>query len=150
MSVSTARLKTLMAFISGSTACTNSPEFRSITNELNELYSVRHVRERRRRWLLEVLHTTRTLDTTLMVFTKHYNCQVGVPSLGGYLNALTNHSHPHFRRLATHHHARYKNGLVKKRNHYMHVAAAYPTGNNEVDWIIGEMHNCLVNVCALE
>ena len=150
MSLSPNRLATLKMLAGASPACNAPPGNRPILNELEALFETRAVRDRRRRWLLEALHATRALDSALRAITAHYGCTVQSPGLGPYLKALTGHPHPTLRRLPTHHHGRYKKGLVKRRNQLMHAADSYPTNAADAEWILAEMESCFALVLGLE
>jgi hypothetical protein len=98
--------------------------------------------------LLQVLHSTRALDSTLAVFTSYYAISVPRPSLGGYLRELTRHHVPGLGLLRESDRAQYKRTIVDKRNLYMHEAGTFPS-RGEISFLLSEMHACLARVLAL-
>jgi hypothetical protein len=53
---------------------TGNPQLSVLQAEFNEVYGVRKIRRASRRRLLEVLHSTRALDSTLKAFINHHGC----------------------------------------------------------------------------
>jgi hypothetical protein len=88
-------------------------------------------------WLLSVLHTTRTLDTTLSEILRYKGWQAQPPGLGKYLTVLSNNGV-----LWPSEKNDYSDKIVKKRNRYMHEAGAMPN-QLEADSLLSEMHACL-------
>src|SRR6266478_7446913 len=86
----------LQALISGLPCLAADPSLTSIQSEFAEVYAVRKVRRATRRRILEVLHSTRAVDTALRAFVVHHGCRTpGKPapnSLGQYLYALRDHT----------------------------------------------------------
>ena len=150
MSVSAARIRTLQALVAASPACSRSTTVLHINKEIQALDNARHAMPTARRWLLEVLHCTRALDSTLSAVIMHYHCPCLGNSLGKSLRALERHSLPTLARLAPGRAGHYQVTLVGHRNRYMHSANAYPPNSREADRIVGEMHSCLAEVLALE
>jgi hypothetical protein len=143
------RIRTIQAIIAGSPAIVNDPLYDVIIREFDEVYCARRVRIRDRRRLLQVLHSTRALDTCLRVFIDFHNCP-SARSLGGYLRSLQNHRSPTLRgRLSHPERHRFQNSITNNRNRYMHEAGAYPTDDNEVAQLLSEMQDCLLIVLAL-
>lgn len=97
MSVNKARIDTLRVVVAG-TPIANDPNYPSILGELNEVLSANKVSKKHRMWLLQVLHSTRALDSSLAAFVrqKPINPLPGrrANSLGRYLYLLANHTTP--------------------------------------------------------
>lgn len=93
---------------------------------------------RGRRQLLQVLHSTRALDTSL----KEYLASQGIPSsgssLGSYLYALANHSILAIAKLPKSDQQRYQLKIVDERNRYMHQAGACPASDAEIRILLSE------------
>jgi hypothetical protein len=149
MSLSLRRLQTFKALLAGSPACSSAPRLHAIINELDELFAVKKVSDKSRRAILEVLHATRTLDSSLQAINAHYLCNPLARSLGQYLQALTSHSHPTLKRLSKSQYGHYYYTIVRRRNRYMHSADSYPA-KGEVDHLISSMEACLAVVVGLE
>jgi hypothetical protein len=135
------RVDTLRLLIDGHRILRSSSKLTLITGELNRILASSVV-PKHNGWLLSVLHTTRTLDTALSEIVTYYGWHVSQPSLGKYLAALTSNN-----KLWPHEKNGYLNGIVKKRNKYMHEAGAMPN-QLEADLILNEMHACLSVVLA--
>ena len=144
----------MQAIVSGVPCLAAHPWQPAIQDEFNEVHLVRRVRRDARRRLLEVLHSTRALDTTLAVFVGHHNCHSprhrNAPnSLGGYLYALRDHSVPGLQRIAEPHRANFQQQIVAIRNRYMHEAGSMPTNDTDIQSLLSEMHACLALVSRL-
>ncbi len=78
------------------TSIANDPDYPSILGELNEVVSANKVSKKNRMWLLQVLHSTRALDSALAAFVR----QRPIDPLPGqtsdsllrYLYLLANHT----------------------------------------------------------
>jgi len=149
MSLSTNRLMTLKALIAGSVACSVTPAFATISQELDALHDARNVRPRLRRSLLEIVHASRALESCLRVINQHYGCSQSARALGQYLVALRDHAHATLGKLREHHRSRFQQSIVRRRNRYLHEAGSYPT-TQEVDHLLAETQDCLVTVLGLE
>lgn len=149
MSFSSQRLQTMKALLAGSVACSSSSRFHDIINELDELVAAKRVSDQKRRLLLEVLHSTRALDSSLAAVNAHYSCDPNAKTLGQYLHALVNHSHASLGRLSTNQVGQFKVKVVNLRNRYMHSAGAFPQ-KSEVIHILAAIEQCLATVVALE
>jgi len=149
MSTSRRRIRTIQAIVAGCPAIGGAPIHTLIDTEFNEVHRARWVRIRDRRRLLQVLHSTRALDSSLKTFLNYHNCPQG-NSLGGYLWSLTRHQSATLRtRLsgtARHH---FQQEIVDKRNRYMHEAGSYPGNAAEVENLLSEMQDCIATVVAL-
>jgi hypothetical protein len=134
------RVATLRILIGNHYTLTGSARLNDIMDELNQLTSSAGFP--RRSWLLAVLHTTRTLDTTLseVVRFKGWLNPRQQPSLGAYLVALRNNAI-----LSPTERNHYQAVVVSKRNIYMHQAGAIPT-RIDADTLLAEMQTCVVDV----
>lgn len=129
------RVDTLRVLLDGHPLLKGSPYLTEITGEANRITHAGRLATERG-WLLSVLHTTRTLDTTMqeLCSAKKWTSK---PSLGGYLKTISqNRSH-----LAGAC-AGYQKSIVDPRNKYMHRAGAHPQ-RAEADKILSEMHSCV-------
>ena len=158
MSLHKARIRTLQALVASMTCLATHPRQTEMQQELGEVYAVRKVRMKSRRRLLEVLHSTRALDTALKAFVVAKGClprpkhgrPVRAPSsLGGYLTALEEHSIAGLNRLTAAERRHYQTSIVNVRNVYMHEAGAFPAIDSEVQVLVSEMHACLTAVSRL-
>jgi hypothetical protein len=145
MSGHRARISALTAIVAGNPL----PPHQSgvVQRELGEVYAVRTVRNTARRLLLQVLHSTRALDTGLTALIT----VAGGPqphSLGNALLYLErtgihgNHLPAALRR-------RYQTNIVDSRNKYMHEAGVFPVVDLEVALLLSEMQACLVDAFRL-
>ena len=148
-----ARVRTLQALVMGTSCLATHTKLQNIQSEFNEVYAVRKVRRGTRRRILEVLHSTRALDTALGAFVGYYGCRVpgcSAPrSLGQYLKALRHHSVAGLRQLTKTDQKRFQSGIVDLRNQYMHEAGAFPAADAEIQVLLAEMHTCLTVVFRL-
>lgn len=148
-----ARVRTLQALVAGTQCLAAHPQHSAIQAEFSEVYAVRRIRRSARRRLLEVLHSTRALDTTLAAFVTHHGCRMSngkVPkALGQYLYALRDHSVGGLGTLAEAHRKQFQTGITNRRNRYMHEAFAFPVTDVEVRSLLAEMDNCLTVVTRL-
>lgn len=91
------RVETLKALVAGSILATNTANLAAIQSEFDETVKVEKVPTLNRRRLLQVLHSTRALDTTLATFVIVKGCFVPTPrsprptSLGSCLKSLERH-----------------------------------------------------------
>jgi hypothetical protein len=138
-----ARVRTLQALASGTPSLAAHPRLPDIQAEFGEVYAVRKVRRADQRRLMEVLHSTRALDTALAVFVDHHGC---LPSngrkptgLGQYLYALRDHSVSGLSRLAEGHRQRFNAAIARPRNRYLHQAATFPASDAETQVLLAEM-----------
>jgi|WetSurMetagenome_2_1015567.scaffolds.fasta_scaffold682117_2 hypothetical protein len=110
------RLDAIRCLVVGSVVSADH-DYTNILGELNEVERVRKVVEKARRRLLQILHTTRTLDSLLLAYMRQKGIALGhnTMSLGGYLNALSANG-----RITTAAVQRYQRNIVDVRNRYMH------------------------------
>jgi len=140
-----ARVSALQTVVAGSPLPPN--DVQRITTELTQVYTAGRVRLVGRRLLLQVLHSTRALDSTLAALILAAGGQ-GPTSLGNSLNHLRQVG-LNGNRLTETLRIRYQNGIVRPRNVYMHQAGAYPANTTEVGQLLADMQACLVDAINL-
>ena len=148
-----ARVRTLQALVAGHPSLGAHAQLNDILAEFDEVHAVRKIRRDSRKRLLEVLHSTRALDTTLAAFVGHYGCRAPgsqpPKTLGQYLRALRDHGVTGLNRLAEPHRHRFQAAIADRRNHYMHQASAFPPDDVEIQTLLSEMATCLTVVTRL-
>jgi hypothetical protein len=134
------RVQTLQALIGGHPLLAVSPDLPAITSEAQRIKTWGRLTTDGGR-LLAVLHTTRTLDTTLsaLCISKSWPKPV---SMG---NALTTMKKQLV--ITEGDRVKYQQGIVATRNHYMHQAGAMP--NRQVtDVLLSNTQTCLAHILA--
>ncbi|MFN7992729.1 MAG: hypothetical protein U0Q18_03970 [Bryobacteraceae bacterium] len=150
MSTLNRRLQTMKAIVHASAELSaNAAMCSRVCDEFDEAVRVSAVTAEGRRRLLQILHSTRALDTALKAFVQHHARQAKKPSLGGYLKALTQHGVVGLRKLPPPRQSQYQQRIVNPRNKYMHEAGAAPTDHHEILALLSEMQSCLAEVTAL-
>lgn len=147
MSTHAKRIATIQALIAGSIV-TGAAEYPVISAEFSQVPILGRLRNKARRRLLQVLHSTRAVDTALKCFLLHHGCTPGT-SINRHLAELTKHNAASISQLSKSEHARYRVSIANPRNRYMHVAGAHPVDDAEVATLLGEMDACLARVLAL-
>ena len=142
------RIRALQALVAGSILASDSL-YPQIDEEFAEVYRVRLVRRRNRRRLLQVLHSTRALDSSLKVFVTIFGLSPRNPSLGAYLWELTNHNQSRLGNLPEADRRRYQSEIVDLRNEFMHEAGAFPPDDQQIKVLLSDMHSCLCQVLSL-
>lgn len=148
MSAHTRRIKAMQALIAGS-ALASRASFGTIINELDEVSQAGKISRNGRKQLLQVLHSTRALDTSLKELIAHHGITGVRQALGGYLHGFSNHRIAGLAQLPHAQCTHYQNAIVNNRNHYMHSAGAFPANNTEIQNLLSEMQNCLIDVLSL-
>ena len=146
------RVRTLQALVGSIPCVALHPSGTAIQVEFSEVHRARRVRKAERRRLLEVLHSTRALDSTLSVFVSHHGCSTGgrsARSLGAYLRALESHAVPTLGRLPSALRWHFQSTIADPRNKYMHEAGAAPATDGDLVALLSEMHSCLAAVARL-
>jgi len=141
------RVSTLQAIVAGSPVA-GDPRALVVHGEFELVFECGRVHRLDRRWLLQIIHASRALDTTLTVFTA-LNGRRGRSTLGQCLVWLQNQLAPARRRLPPRERRAFQNNIVRVRNRYMHEAGALPQDVAEVTDLLDEMGACLVRVLAL-
>lgn len=142
------RVGTLRFLVKNSLGMTNVRS--RVDQEFAEVVKVGKVRAKYRRRLLQILHTSRALDSALNGFNTYHvvSCR---KSLGGYLMGLTNHRSATLKgKLASAEKVRFQKEIVDLRNKYMHEAGAFPKDDKEILAFLAEMEFCLTTVLGLE
>ena len=143
------RVQTVRALVAGSVIAANTIQMTAIDLELEEAAKTVRIPQPSRRRLLQVLHTTRALDSSLREFLAVHQVPPG-NSLGSYLKRLRdNNAHPVIAPLPAASRTRFQTRIVDLRNRYMHEAGAFPATKGETMQLLSEMHECLVEVLAL-
>jgi hypothetical protein len=154
MSDETRRISALKTLVAGSPQLSGTTLHLKIIDEFSEVVRVRGLQPRRRCRLLQILHSTRALDSALAAFLDYHGCRSNTRSLGAYLNKLT---HLTTNRsgsitpspLPQQAKRRYQTNIVDNRNRYMHGSGEYPANDAEITNLLGEMHDCLVTILTL-
>lgn len=141
------RILTLQALTSHSLR--GSPTLPNVLQDLGEVIRVNALQPLRRRCLLQVLLSTRSIDTSLATYAASRRIPLGGRSLGAYLRSFNTHTVAGVGRLSHLERQQFQNRIVNRRNHFMHEAGAYPAGVHEVDRLLAEMHACLARVFTL-
>lgn len=126
------------------------PNYTVIYNEFEEIARSVLIFRTGRRQLLQILHSTRALDTSLRELMVYH----GIPtrrrnSLGQYLRAFGNHTVVGVGRLPDIQRRHYQVAIVDQRNKYMHQAGAFPQSDAEIRSLLSEMQSCLFDVISL-
>lgn len=144
------RISALKVLVAGSPGLVGTPLQPKIIDEFDEVIRVRGLQPRRRCRLLQILHSTRALDSALAAFLDYHGCrgEAKPPSLGGYLKILTGLTELTTRtgyvtpnRLPQHARDGYQKKIVKNRNRYMHESGKYPVNDAEISDLLAEMHD---------
>ena len=148
MSDSKRRIRFMQSLVAGSPV-SGTVKHADIQAEFEEVLFARRVLKRSRKRLLQVLHSTRALDSTLKEFTKLNGCLPKSPSLGSYLHALKSGKCTSLRRISKRERYHYQTQIVQLRNEYMHEAGLMPANDSEVLTLLSEMEACLQRVLSL-
>jgi len=135
------RIDTLRVLISGHTILGVSTKRNALIGETNSIDTSSRVKGRNG-WLLQVLYTTRALDTCLATVATARGLAAHPPSLGEYLKVLRSHS-----LISETERAMYQANIVTHRNRYMHSAGEFPN-QLEADDLLAEMQGCLATILA--
>jgi hypothetical protein len=151
MSAYRRRIEGLQTLVAGSVIATANPaEAQRIDDELGHAGTTINVPQLPRRRLLQILHTTRSLDSLLTLFCAHYAIPGNPTGLGSYLTALVNNiGHPTLSPMPSATRDRYRTSIAGPRNTYMHRADAFPATDGEVMRLVSEMHACITEVLNL-
>jgi hypothetical protein len=139
----------MKALVQGSAELSNNIALCTmICAEFDEAVRASAIPAEGRRRLLQILHSTRALDTALKTFVQHHAI-TAKPSLGRYLTALTEHRVNGLRRLPKPRQTQYQQRIVDLRNKYMHEAGTAPNDHHEILALLSEMQSCLAEVTGL-
>lgn len=118
-----------------------------VNDEFERVCQSGMIRLRPRRWLLEVIHSCRALDTGLQTYVHQETGRV-VHSIGGALAESRDHGiHGNFLPIPSFH--THNAAVARVRNYYMHQAGAFPTTASEVERLLDDMNSCLHEVLVL-
>lgn len=148
MSDSKRRVGLMQSLVAGSPV-SSTGKHADIQAEFHEVLLARRVLRRPRKRLLQVLHSTRALDSTLKEFTTLHGCQPSSPSLGKYLYALNDGRCASLGTITDQERDHYLAQIVQLRNKYMHEAGEMPADDSEVLTLLAEMQACLQRVLTL-
>lgn len=142
------RIETLKALVDGSIVSTHAAH-PSVIDELDLVHEVRRVPQLPRRYLLQVLHATRALDSYLKAFINSHGLNPHAAALGQYLQTLANHAHAPLQRMSQTDRLRFQRTIANIRNRFMHEAGTFPGREAEVENLLAEMDALLSLVVAL-
>jgi hypothetical protein len=148
------RIDTMKVILTGSPV-SRASAYPMILGELNLVLSVKSIQDKKRKYLLQILHSTRALDSTLSAFIRERPINLPPPpdklkrSLGGYLKWLSKHTTHGVGKLPSSSANNYQISIVKPRNKYMHQAGTYPLDEREISKLLSEMYSCMSVVLAL-
>ena len=148
MSDTKRRVRFMKSLVAGSPVF-GTGKHADIQAEFDEVILARRVLKRSRKRLLQVLHSTRALDSTLKEFIKVHGYRPKSPSLGRYLYALRDGDCTSLRQISEGERDRYQKQIVDPRNEYMHEAGQMPANDAEVLKLLAEMQTCLQRVLLL-
>lgn len=149
MSVYKRRISAMQALVAGTAVAGNPVMLTTINSEFDEVKRVQQTMPLQRRRLLQVLHSTRALDSFLKSFTDSFGIRGTAHSLNEYLIRLENHNNPRVGRLTNGRASYYKVRIANVRNTYMHEAGAFPSSEPEIQTLLSNMHTCLIEIASL-
>lgn len=135
------RIETLRMIVGSHPILVNAPRTGDIGRELQRVIETKRIAGGDR-WLLQVLHTTRALDTFLSQVVVQRGWTVTTPSLGAYLVKLKNKNV-----IVEHQRFHWQENIVRPRNRYMHSANQMPP-QHMADNLLDEMDACMSIVIA--
>jgi len=145
MSGHRARVSALQTLVAGSPL--PPIEVQRINNEFEEVFQAGRVRRIPRRLLLQVLHSTRALDSTLAGLIV-LSGAAAPKSLGNALTSLKK-TGLNGHKLAEPLRQLYQRDIVDRRNTYMHGAGTFPASTAEIAQLLDDMQSCCADVLLL-
>lgn len=142
MSASGKRHETLRAIVRGSSQYLLAPEFERVDAELLELTRCARIQPERRKRLLQAIHATRALDTSLGVLLNLHGV-APEQSLGPRMTQMANlpaNLRGHLPQSVV---LSFRASICNKRNKCVHNADHYPTSAHEVDALVSDIETCL-------
>lgn len=139
------RVTALQAIVAGSPLPLN--DARTVIREFQEVLDADRVRRVPRRLLLQVLHSTRALDTGLSALLTAGGV-IPSTSLGRMLRQLESPG-LHGNQLPAGTAAYYQACIVNSRNRYMHEAGTFPSVAMEILTLLSDMDACLTQAYRL-
>jgi hypothetical protein len=145
MSGHKSRVTALQALVTGTQL--PAADITRIVAELNQVFESGRVRRLPRRLLLQVIHSSRALDSTLSGLIMLTGGQ-RPDSIGKALHYLMV-TGLNGNRLTKPLRNQYQSDIVVKRNTYMHEAGAFPANAAEIAQLLADMQSCFTDVIAL-
>lgn len=102
-----------------------------------------------RKHILQILHSTRALDSTLRAILDHYSIRGDADALGKYLYKFRDHRNRHISNICDATRMHYQTTIVQIRNLHLHNAGSYPNNDLDVYALIGEMNALLALIATL-
>ncbi len=118
-----------------------------VNAEFERVTQAGKVRMQQRRYLLEVIHSSRATDTGLQRYLLHRE-SVLRRNIGGVLTYLKDNGIGG-NCLSVHRYNTHTKNVAKVRNTYAHEAGAFPTNSTEVETLLDAMDACLTDVFSL-
>lgn len=146
------RIKMIRVLLEGSVDLGFTAECSIIAGEFENVLSVVKNSKKSNNLLMQVLFSTRALDTSLKTFIREKcNCWGMVDpndhSLGAYLTWLANDPNG-VAILNESERQYYQREIVDRRNKYMHKAGEFPRNKSEINKLLITMENCLAQVLS--
>lgn len=123
------------------------PDATLVNDELERVCASGRIRLQSRRRLLEVIHSSRAVDTGLRKYLV-YRAGVAKKTIGAVLIYLRDSGVAGATLPASSCRA-HQTSVADVRNRYAHEAGAFPPSAAEVDSLLAAMHACFVEVFAL-
>lgn len=128
MSITSARLQTLRALTAAAQARSGQASFNHVDHELQELARSAKLSREHPRYLLQVIHGMRALESALKEVVRSHGSTAGT-SLGRVLHQLNGFHSTHPAHLSARDKSRFLQTVAAVRNHYMHEANAFPNSS---------------------
>jgi hypothetical protein len=145
MSARRSRHLAIQALVRGSSLFTTNPELSQVDAELEELGRCNALQPVKRQRLLQVIHSTRALDTSLLVVLRHHGKDPKY-SIGKMLHQLPSLPSGAVGHLTHNAVVGFVGGICGLRNRYAHKAGAFPTSTLEVDGLVARIHSCILAI----
>jgi hypothetical protein len=132
----------MQAIVAGSHLFPSSVELANVQSELAELGRCDRLQPLTRQRLLQIIHASRALDTSLTVVMKHNALPpaFGIGKMLWKLSALPAGAQG---RISVAARKTFISAISDVRNRYAHHANAFPNSNLEVDRLMSETEACL-------
>ena len=141
MSMTSKRLQTLRVLNATAQSRSGLRSFNHVDHELQEIGRSTKISPERRKYLLQVFHGMRALESALKEVVRSH----GIPpkdTLGGVLYQLNGFPAHHPAHLSAKELSRFLNKVKNARNRIMHQANTFPNSAKETDAILGEITAC--------
>jgi len=148
MSTTPSRIETIKAMLYANPISAHS-HFPRIMSEFDEIKNARWVLRTNRRHLLQIIHSSRGVDSTLKTFIQFHQLSTNSNNLGSNLFTLRDHSSLSIGRITESQRSHFQRNIVRIRNRFMHEAGAFPSSENEVRSLISEIQFCISIVVTL-